>query len=160
LITNQKNDFQGGFAMKFRILATLFALILTALPVAAQDADSGSSPQKYTNESEYYPVFVQVEKIYNYSKGYIVSYRKGPFQMANAYLPIEWFRGTSGKGHIVRQGSANTWPRLVVYYKNGEFSHLRLYVHRDRNHETWGVARASAELDSKFENVEDIKLEF
>jgi hypothetical protein len=146
--------------MKFRILAALFALILTALPVTAQDADSGSSSQKYKNESEYYPVFVQVEKVYNYPKGYIVSYRKGPFQMANAYLPIEWFKGASAKGQIVRQGSANTWPRLVIYYKNGEFSHVRLYVHQNRNHETWGVARASAELDSKFENVEDLKLEF
>lgn len=146
--------------MKFRILITLFVLILTAFPVPAQEADSGSSSPKYENESEYYPVFVQVEKIYNYSKGYIIRYRKGPFQMANAYLPIEWFNGTSAKGQVVRQGSANTWPRLVVYYKDGEFSHLRLYVHRDRNHETWGVARASKELDSKFENVEGVKLEF
>ncbi|MDR2766748.1 MAG: hypothetical protein LBB82_00315 [Treponema sp.] len=146
--------------MKVRILITLFAVALAVFPVTAQDADSGSSSKKYENESEYYPVFVQVEKIYNYSKGYIVSYRKGPFQMANAYLPIEWFKGTSGKGQIVRQGSANAWPRLVVYYKGGEFSHVRLYVHRDRNHETWGVIRASAGLDGKFENVEDLKLEF
>jgi hypothetical protein len=146
--------------MKVRILVTFFALILAVFPVLAQEADSGSSAKKYKNESEYYPVFVQVEKIYNYSKGYIVSYRRGPFQRANAYLPIEWFAGDSGKGEIVRQGSASTWPRLVVYYKNGEFSHVRLYVHRDRNHQTWGVARASGELDSKFENVEDLKLEF
>jgi hypothetical protein len=146
--------------MKVRILITFFAVILAVFPAAAQDADSGSSSKKYENESEYYPVFVQVEKVYNYSKGYIVRYRKGPFQMANAYLPIEWFKGTSGKGQIVRQGSANTWPRLVVYYKDGEFSHVRLYVHRDRNHETWGVARASDELDGKFENVDEPKLEF
>ena len=146
--------------MKSRILITFFVLISIAFPALAQETDSGSSSKKYENESEYYPVFVQVEKIYNYSKGYIVRYRKGPFQMAHTYLPIEWFRGTSAKGQVVRQGSANTWPRLVVYYKDGEFSHLRLYVHRDRNHETWGVARASDELDSKFENVEDVKLEF
>ncbi|MDR1412170.1 MAG: hypothetical protein LBI91_08185 [Spirochaetaceae bacterium] len=146
--------------MKFRVLVTLFILILTVFPALAQETDSGSSSKKFENESEYYPVFVQVEKVYNYSKGYIVVYRKGPFQMANAYLPLEWFNGASGKGEVVRQGSANTWPRLVVYYKDGELSHVRLYVHRDRNHETWGVARASKELDSKFENVENLKLEF
>ncbi|MDR2052476.1 MAG: hypothetical protein LBP80_03600 [Treponema sp.] len=146
--------------MKVRILITLFAVALAVFPIPAQEADSGSSSKKYKNESEFYPVFVQVEKIYNYPKGYIIRYRKGPFQMANAYLPIEWFKGASAKGELVRQGSANTWPRLVVYYKDGELSHLRLYVHRDRNHETWGVVRASSELDSKFENVEDIKLEF
>ncbi|MDR0451855.1 MAG: hypothetical protein LBH15_02305 [Treponema sp.] len=146
--------------MKFRVLVTLFALALAAFPALAQETDSGSSSKKFENESEYYPVFVQVEKVYNYAKGYIVTYRKGPFQMANAYLPLEWFSGTSGKGEILRQGAGNAWPRLVVYYKGGEMSHVRLYVHRDRNHETWGVARASRELDSKFENVEDLKLEF
>jgi hypothetical protein len=146
--------------MKVRIFAAFSALILAAFPVPAQDAAAGSSSQKYRNESEYYPVFVHVDKIYNYSKGYIVSYRKGPLDMANAYLPLAWFTGPASKGEIVRQGTANAWPRLVVYYKNGEFSHVRLYVHKNRNHETWGVARTSEELDSKFENVEDLKLEF
>jgi hypothetical protein len=146
--------------MKVRILVAFFALTLAAFPVLAQEAEAESSSKKYKNESEYYPVFVQLEKVYNYSKGYVVTYRKGPLQMANAYLPMEWFTGTSSKGQVVRQGSANTWPRLVVYYKDGKFSHLRLYVHRDRNHQTWGVARTSDELDAKFENVEDVKLEF
>ncbi|MDR1351650.1 MAG: hypothetical protein LBK05_00080 [Treponema sp.] len=146
--------------MKFRVFVVFFALALAAFPVLAQETDSGSSARQFKNESEYYPVFVQVEKVYNYSKGYIVVYRKGPFQMANTYLPLEWFNGASGKGEVVRQGTGNAWPRLVVYYKGGEFSHVRLYVHRDRNHETWGVARASKELDSKFENVEEPKLEF
>jgi hypothetical protein len=147
--------------MKFRILATLFILILTSFPVVAQETgNSAVSYRDLENESEFYPVFVQLEKVYNYDKGYIVRYRKGPFQMANAYLPLEWFKGPARKGEVIYQGSGNVWPRLVVYYKGGEFSHVRLYVHRDRNHKTWDVARTSQELDSKFENVEGIKLEF
>jgi hypothetical protein len=146
--------------MRSRVLVALFVLVLSVFPVFAQDAENSGKSGKFKNESEYYPVFVQVDKVYNYSKGYIVTYRKGPFQTANAYLPVEWFRGSANKGEVIRQGAGATWPRLVVYYKNGEFSHVRLYVHRDRNHETWGVARSSAALDSKFENVEDIKLEF
>jgi hypothetical protein len=146
--------------MKFRVLATLFVLILTGFSVFAQEAGNPPASSGFKNESEFYPVIVPVEKVYVYTKGYVVTYRKGPFQTVSAYIPLEWFSGAAAKAELVRQGSADNWPSLVVYYKNGEFSHLRLYVHRDRTHETWGTAISSKELDSRFENVEEIKLEF
>ncbi|MDR0709923.1 MAG: hypothetical protein LBF77_07645 [Spirochaetaceae bacterium] len=150
--------------MKFPVLIVFFVLTLTVFPVSAQDA--GPAAQKYENESEFYPIGVPVEKIYNYPKGYIVQYRRGAFDMATAYLPLEWFAGTEGKGgkggkgEIVNLRSKNTVPRLVAYYKGGEFSHVRLYVHPNRYHESWGLARVSAELDGKFENQDNFRLQF
>jgi hypothetical protein len=144
--------------MKFRVLITFFVLMGAAFPVPAQEA--GSSAKKYENESEFYPVSVPVEKIYNYPKGYIVRYRRGPLETVNAYLPLEWFTDTSGRGEILRLGTRNAQPRLVVYYKGGEFSHVRLYVHPNPHHITWGLVRPSENLDREFENQEGLKLKF
>jgi hypothetical protein len=80
--------------------------------------------------------------------------------MARAYLPIEWFTEVAGRGELIPLGSGPTWPSLSVYYKNGEVSHVRLYVRRSQTHESWGNVPQGANLDSYFEGVEDIRLEF
>jgi len=47
-----------------------------------------------------------------------------------------------------------------VYYRNGEFSHVRLYVHRSAAHMTWGVLPQNADITSRFEGIETIQLHF
>jgi hypothetical protein len=110
--------------------------------------------------SEFYYVNVLLEKIYPYPKGYVVQYRKGINQMVTRYLPLEWFQGTVGKGEIIHIGSGTSWPSLTVYYRNGEFSHVRLYVRREITHATWGNIPQNINIDDRFENVDDLKLEF
>jgi hypothetical protein len=47
-----------------------------------------------------------------------------------------------------------------VYYKDGEFSHVRLYVHPERSHRTWGSVPQNVNIDSRFENIESIQIEY
>ena len=138
--------------MKKLIVAVVFVAIFAAgLPVFAQSKQ---------NESEFYYVNVSVERIYFHRNGYIIQYRKGSHQLARAYLPLEWFAGVANKGEIVSLPGGRGWPSLTVYYKNGEFSHVRLYVHPLNSHQTWGSVPQNVNLDSNFENIEDIKLSF
>ena len=111
-------------------------------------------------ESEYYYFNVPIEKIYSYRKGYIVLYRKGVNQMARTYLPGDWFASVDGKGEYIGLGSGHEWPSMSVYYKQGEFSHVRLRVRRHRSHETWGVVPLNVNIDEFFEGIEEIRLEF
>ena len=112
------------------------------------------------NESEYYYINVPIEKIYAYKEGYIVLYRKGVNQMARTYLPYNWFTDIGGVGEAIMIGSGTEWPSMSVYYKNGEFSHVRLRLRRARAHESWGVVPLTVNLDEHFRDVEDVKLEF
>jgi hypothetical protein len=120
-------------------------------------AQSNKSQRK---DSEYYYVSVPIEKIYAYRKGYVVAYRKGVNGMARTYIPMEWFSGLDGKADLIVQGSGKAWPTLTVYYKAGQFSHIRLYVRQNRSHESWGVVPLNINIDEYFEGVEEIKLEF
>jgi hypothetical protein len=138
-------------------LKKLVVLIVLGIVLAGGMTAQEISPDK---QSEYYYVNVPLEKVYPYRKGYVVQYRKRINEMAAAYLPLEWFQGTDGKGEIIRIGSGPSWPNLTIYYKNGEFSHVRLYVRREANHESWGNIPLNVNIDDRFENVDGLKLEF
>ncbi|GHV72913.1 hypothetical protein AGMMS49940_02150 [Spirochaetia bacterium] len=140
---------------KTLFMTTLLIILVGILPLMAQE-----------NTAETYALTVSLEKVYPYRKGYIVKYRKGISQMVDAYLPYEWFKKPDAKsaeppkGELILMGSGSDWPHLTIFYKNGAFDHLRLYVRKERSHETWGSVPLEVNIDDRFENVEGITLEF
>lgn len=126
---------------------SLIAFILFALVASAS---------LYAEESHYYPVTVQVVKIFAHADGYEVIYRKGTADTAAVYIPARWFV-PGGKAELIR-GSGPTYPYLVVFYKDGTFDHLRLYVQQNLKDQSWGILAPDAGK-GKFDG-EDIKLEF
>ena len=140
--------------MKKLIIAAVLAVSLFAVfPVFAQSDKEGK-------DSEYYYVNISLEKIWPYRAGYIVQYRKGINQFGRSYLPIEWFTNAAGKGEIINLPKGQAWPTMSVYYKDGEFSHVRLYVHPWRSHQTWGNVPQNVNIDSRFKDVDTIEIEF
>ena len=134
-------------------------LVLAAV-LAAFIAGGLFAQQELKHESDYYYHTVLIEKIYVYRRGYMVVYRKGAAQMARTYLPEEWFNTMGGKGEIVGLGTGHEWPSMTVYYKNGEFSHVRLRLRRHKGHESWGVVPLHINLDEYFQDIEEVQLEF
>jgi hypothetical protein len=49
---------------------------------------------------------------------------------------------------------------MTVFYKDGKFSHVRLYVRKERSHESWGDVPLNVNIDDRFEGVEGITLQF
>jgi hypothetical protein len=144
----------GGIRMKCRFLIVLISFIVAVLPIAAQEEE-----QADTSKSKYYYVNTTVEKIYPYRKGYVVQYRKGLKGVARIYLPVEWFTDAASKAELIRMESRADWPSLSIYYRDGEFSHVRLYV-QPLSHASWGNIPLSVNLDSCFEDVNDVRLEY
>ena len=111
-------------------------------------------------ESEFYYFNFPIEKVYTYRLGFMVVYRKNSNYLARTYIPHEWFQAIGGKGEIVYLGTGAEWPTLIVYYKNGEFSHVRLRLRRNKMHETWDLIPLNVNIDEYFEGIEEVKLEF
>jgi len=140
--------------MKKLVFAAIFVVLLAVgLPVFAQN-------QKDERDSDYYYVNITLEKIYPHRDGYIVQYRKGLFQYGRAYLPAKWFVDADSKGEVIALPSGKAWPSMTVYYKDGIFSHVRLYVHRWASHQTWGSIPQNYDLSGKFDDIETIKIEY
>ncbi|MDR0495283.1 MAG: hypothetical protein LBG95_06630 [Treponema sp.] len=141
--------------MKKLIVAVIFAVFFV---VAAAVFAQNNNPQEKT-EGEVYYKNISLEKIYPYRNGYVVQYRQG-FVLARTYLPMEWFISSAGKGEIITLSKGTGWPSLSVFYRDGEFSHVRLYVHHSPSHQTWGVIPQNINLDDRFENIEKLDIKY
>jgi hypothetical protein len=141
--------------MKKIVVAVIFAAILTAgSPLFAQQNS------REGQDSEYYYINLSLEKIFPYRAGYVVQYRTGLNRLSTTYLPMEWFAHAASRGEIIKLPRGQGWPSLTVYYKDGEFSHVRLYVHAQASHSTWGNVPQTVNIDDRFQNVDTIQLEF
>jgi hypothetical protein len=140
--------------MKKLVFAAISVVFLAVgLPVSAQN-------RKDERDSEYYYVNITLEKVFPYRKGYVVQYRKGQFGYGRAYLPASWFTDAGNKGEVITLPAGKVWPTLSVYYKNGEFSHVRLYIHRLASHESWGSIPQGVNIDKEFDAIETIVIEY
>jgi len=135
----------------------VFALvILTAvMPVFAQNNSNN-------NESSHlYYVNVRIEKIYPSGDGYVVQYLKSNSQFATIGIPMNWFYDAGSKAELLLLPPGLNWPTMSVFYNNGEFSHVRLYVHQSKGHSTWGNVPQGANLDRFFpEDQETLNFQF
>ncbi|MDR1318592.1 MAG: hypothetical protein LBJ90_03130 [Treponema sp.] len=138
---------------KIVFVSVLFISFAAVSPLFAQKISK-------EHESEYYVNTVFLEKVYPYQVGYVLQYRKGINQMARLYIPYEWFTEAAGRAELVTLPPGANWPYLTVFYKDGEFSHIRLYLHRSKAHETWGNVPLGVNINDRFEGVDSIKLEF
>jgi len=141
--------------IKLFLLALIGLTAVGILPLAAQQQKDrwGAS-----NTSELYYVNVPIEKVYAYRKGYVVLFRKGVNSLGRAYIPYEWFRASEKKAELIQLGDGPAWPCMSIFYKEGSFHAVRLYVAKRTSHMTWGVLPSTTNLDDRFENVESIDL--
>ena len=144
---------------KIVLRVVLLALFITLFEGVSLFAQSNT---RTFEESEYYYFNYPIEKIYAHRLGFMVVYRRASNRMSRTYVRHDWFGGigSDSKGDVVYLGSGTEWPSLVVYYKNGEFSHVRLKVRRERNHETWGIIPLTVNMDEYFKDLEEVKLEY
>ncbi|GHV94516.1 hypothetical protein AGMMS50293_08360 [Spirochaetia bacterium] len=112
------------------------------------------------NSSDYYYVNVKIEKIYPSKLGYIIQYRKGANEMGRVAIPNEWFTFAGSKAELIKLPHGPNWPSLTVYYKEGEFSHVRLYIHWSKAHTTWGNVPQNVDVSEYFKDTENINIEY
>ena len=154
----RKFIFLGVFA---GLLAFALFLALGAAPAAAQQAADDSMEARWGKEniSDLYYINVPIEKVYPYRLGYVVLFRKGNNALGRAYIPYEWFKFTVRKAELVQFGDGPSWPCMSVFYKEGAFHSVRLYVAKRGSHITWGSIPSNVNIDDRFQ-VDGIDLGF
>ncbi|MFP4152277.1 MAG: hypothetical protein ACOC2V_04680 [Alkalispirochaeta sp.] len=138
--------------MKIRsVLAILFVLLIAAPTAFGQDQNSDE-------ETNLLAVTVYVQRVYPHSEGYKVIYNRSDLYPGEVYLPGRWFTNAEGKGSLERSGHRSV-PYMVVFYENGEFSHVRLYVHNDPTHRSWGALPGGEDLSDEFA-IETLEIDY
>ena len=136
------------------IAAFLIAMVLAVFPAFSQESKSADPlATQIKNPSDMYPFRLDVVKVFQHSLGYRVVYRVGQTEFADAYIPIEWFKA-GGKAQLIRSNDPSH-PYMVVYYREGKFSHVRLFAKDFPKDPSWGILESGPDVASKFK-VEEI----
>ena len=127
----------------------LFALIFLVLGVFSLNAQE-QDPKLYVKT-------VGIMKILNHALGYKVLYLKSTMEVGEFYVPHSWFKA-GGKAALVL-GNGPAFPYFSVFYREGEFDHIKIYAAENIRHLSWGRLKRQVGDSSKFE-VETLDLEF
>jgi len=124
-----------------------FVLLFLALAVAV-----------FAEEADIYCKTVPIWKIYSLEEGYRIIYQKSNMKCGVFYVPMDWFKGSAEKGEIVL-GEDPAFPYFSIFWQDGQFDHIRLYLQRDYRHESWGELGNPDQYSGKFD-VETLELDF
>ena len=101
-------------------------------------------------ESEFYVKTLYIEKVYPHELGYKIEYRRSnSMYLAEAYLPLEWFGRPDSPAKLVYANDRSV-PFINVYWRNGEFDHLVLFVHSSYGDLSWGSLERPGETAAGF----------
>ena len=135
--------------MKKLIIAVIFFALIS--PVFAQNNSNNNTDMYYVN--------VSLEKIYPTNQGYVIMYRtqRG---FSTVGIPNRWFTDPAGRADLVRLPTGSDWPTMSIFYVDGEFSHVRLYVHAHRGHRTWGNISQGTNVSRFFPEGDTLDIRF
>ena len=117
----------------------------------------------FAEESKFYARSFNIEKVYFHAKGYKVTYMTGKLKYASAFLPHSWFSQSAKKDGVLAKGELAygedaSYPYMTVFWKDGKFSHVRLYLKRNFYDVSYGVI--NPKQDPAAFDVEELVLEY
>lgn len=130
-----------------KVSLCVLALLLLALSAFAQQ-----------QQAKVYFQSVPILKILSHPEGYKVLYMKANMKVGEFYVPHKWIGKAGGKAEIVF-GRDPTYPYFTVFYKDGKFDFVRLYVVDDVKDLSWGILRKTEANNAAF-NVDTLQIEF
>jgi len=117
----------------------------------------------YAQQSEYYVKSVPIAKVYMHSLGYRIVYQKSDLNFGVFYVPEQWFdmpanREQDPKAELIMARN-EAYPYFSIFWEAGEFSHIRLYLHKNLNHLSYGNLETPENFDNQFD-IETLSIEF
>ncbi len=109
-------------------------------------------------DAKVYVKTVPILKIFTSSAGYKVLYLKSDMQVGEIYLPLSWFGKAGGQAEMVF-GKDPAYPYFSVFYKDGKFDFIRLYVIDDIKDLSWGILKKTEGELNRFK-VDTLQIEY
>ena len=117
----------------------------------------------FADESKFYARSFNIEKVFFHQKGYKVTYITGKLKYVSTYLPHSWFSQSSTKNGVQAKGELAwgndpSYPYMTVFWRDGKFSHVRLYLKKSMFDISYGVINPNQ--DPSAFDVEEPVLEY
>ncbi len=123
-----------------KICLIVFFLITTGFASYAQEAD----------EDTYGVKRIFLDRIYEHSRGFIVTYGDEHNVHNEIPLPIDWFGNTYASFAYVHQYQGKATPFMVLRFRNGNLEHIHLYIPH-HSHPAYRTLRNFEEVQAIFD---------
>lgn len=108
------------------------------------------------SKSPYYTKSVVIVKVYPHKLGYKIYYMANDLDVKSIYLPNTLFEeqveGERERSKVF-QGYDRSYPYMTIFWKDGAFSHIKLYLKPDWSDLTWGALNDPDAHDESFKNA-------
>ena len=116
----------------------------------------------FSETSGIYVKTIPIVKVYDHNLGYKIIYLKSNLDFVSLYIPITWFAtsaetGKAPKAELVL-GRDSAYPYLSIFWNEGKFDHIRLYLQSNLNDPSWGDLNPNVDFSEKFK-VDTLNLE-
>jgi hypothetical protein len=102
-----------------------------------------------TIESPLFYETLRIVKVYVMQEGYRAVYLDPDGVAHDAYIPMSWFAPQTHKAFLIT-GQDPAYPYMAIYYLNGKFDYVKLYVQSSYNDPSWGILPPSFDPKGKF----------
>lgn len=125
--------------MRTTAVVVLFAMLVCFAAFAQQDDDR-----------DVYVKTVRIARVYPHGLGYRILYFKSTLEYAEMYVPTTWFSFAGGGKANVIWGEGAEFPYFSIYWVDGTFDRILLYLHSNMHDVTWGTLPTGMDLTSQF----------
>lgn len=156
--------------MKRLVGLVLVSLVLQGVFAQNQQNQGGSVVNRRPNlvVSPFYVKNVFLNRITSTARGYRLEYFNAKMEPKAIYVPIEWFSRYNDYGRLADGGvkaeilfaTDASMPYVSIFWRDGKFSHLRIFAQESFLHPSWGVLRPETNIDSRFKPDVDPEFEF
>lgn len=132
-----------------RALSILLLLLTTVMLTSA-------------TKSPYYTRSVVITRVFPHKMGYKVFYMSNDLINKEAYLPSSLFIEQKDKTlerSKLFTGNDKAYPYMTIFWKDGNFSHVKLYLKASYADISWGAFANPDTHDENFKNA-DLKFDF
>ncbi|MFP4383987.1 MAG: hypothetical protein ACLFST_00550 [Spirochaetia bacterium] len=130
---------------KLVLIGSVLALLFVSIYISAEDSDL-------------FVKTVYIDKVYTHRLGFKIIYPVGTTRLGTLYIPHSWTGYAGAKAEVI-YGFDKNYPYMNIYWKDGEFHHIRLYVMSNSFDPSWGVLENHEVSDDVFD-VETLEIEF
>ncbi len=132
-----------------RALSILLLLLTTVMLTSA-------------TKSPYFTKSVVITRVFPHRLGYKVFYMSNDMIRREAYLPNSLFleqKDDTMERSKLFTGNDKAYPYLTIFWRDGEFSHIKLYLKASFADVSWAVFANPSTHDENFKNA-DLKFDF
>jgi hypothetical protein len=137
-----KGERNPGGTVSMRRTAIIAVLVMLACSAAFAQQSAGQTVYAKT---------VRIARVYPHALGYRILYLTSKMEYAEMYVPQTWFSFSgTGKANVV-WGNSDEFPYLTIYYVNGKFDRILLYLRSNMKDMTWGTLTPGIDLTRQFD---------